>query len=122
MGCDPIVKVDVVSVATPAEFATAVPRIIEPSRKVTGAVAPAGTVAVKVTGELGAAGLDDDVRAIVTEVLATVTVTAGEVAGLLLASPGVEAVMRSVPIGREGTVSVATPFTTGAVPNGVDPL
>jgi hypothetical protein len=122
MGWDPMVKVDVVSVATPAEFAAAVPRIAEPSRKIIGAVAPAGTVAVKVTGELGAAGFEDEVRVTAIGVLATVTVTAGEVAGLLLASPGVLAVIRSVPIGREGTVRVATPFTMLTVPSGVDPL
>ncbi len=37
-------------------------------------------------------------------------------------SPDVVAVMGLLPIGKEGTVIVATPFTIGAVPIGVVPL
>ena len=55
-------------------------------------------------------------------VLTTVTETGGEMAGLLLASPGVLAVIWSVPSGRLDTVMVATPPTIGAVPIGVEPL
>jgi hypothetical protein len=44
------------------------------------------------------------------------------VAGLLLASPGVLAVIWSVPSGKFETVMVATPPTIGAVPIGVEPL
>ncbi len=39
----------------------------------------------------------------------TVTIVAAEVAGLLFASPEVVAVIGLVPIGKEGTVIVATP-------------
>jgi hypothetical protein len=66
-------------------------------------------------------GSRDDVTVTVVAVLATVTIVAAEVAGLLFASPEVVAVMGSVPIGREGTVIVATPFTIGAVPIAVVP-
>jgi hypothetical protein len=66
-------------------------------------------------------GLRDDVTAIVGVILPTVTIVAPEVAGLLLASPDVVAVMGSLPIGKEGTVIVATPPTMGAVPIGVVP-
>ena len=67
-------------------------------------------------------GLSDDVTVTVGAVLTTVTETGGEVAGLLLASPGVLAVIGSVPSGRFDTVMVATPPTIGAVPIGVVPL
>ena len=53
--------------------------------------------------------------------LPTVTIVAPEVAGLLFASPDVVAVIGSVPIGKEGTMIVATPPTIGAVPIGFDP-
>jgi hypothetical protein len=53
--------------------------------------------------------------------LVTFTIVAGEVAALLLASPGVEAVMGSMPTGSEGTVRVATPLTMVAVPRTVVP-
>ena len=67
-------------------------------------------------------GLSDDVTATVGAALTTVTMTGGDVAGLLLASPGVLAVIGSVPSGRLVTVMVATPPTMGAVPIGVEPL
>jgi hypothetical protein len=67
-------------------------------------------------------GLRDDVTATVGDALVTVTVTEGEVAGLLLESPGVLAVIGSVPSGRLVTVMVATPPTIGAVPIGTPPL
>ena len=67
-------------------------------------------------------GFSDDVTATVGAVLTTVTETEGEVAGLLLASPGVLAVIGSVPSGRLDIVIVATPPTTGAVPIGVEPF
>ena len=53
--------------------------------------------------------------------LPTVTIVAPEVAGLLFESPDVVAVIGSVPIGKDGTVIVATPPTMGAVPIGVVP-
>ena len=84
-------------------------------------VAPAGAVAVKVTDWLTIEGLSDDVTATVGAPLTTVTTTEGEVAGLLLASPGVLAVIGSVPSGRLVTVMVATPPMIGAVPIGVEP-
>jgi hypothetical protein len=65
--------------------------------------------------------LRDDVTATVGVILPTVTIVAPEVAGLLFASPEVVAVIGSDPIGKEGTVIVATPPTIGAVPIGVDP-
>ena len=65
-------------------------------------------------------GLSDDVTATVGAAFTTVTTTGGEVAGLLLESPGVLAVIVSVPSGRV-TVIVATPPTIGAVPIGVEP-
>ena len=61
--------------------------------------------------------LDPEVVTVtVGEFFTIVTVVAGEVAGLLFASPGVEAVIVSVPIGSEGTVSVATPPVIVPVP------
>ena len=67
-------------------------------------------------------GLRDDMTVTVGAVLTTVTDTGGEMAGLLLASPGVLAVIWFVPSGRLLTVTVATPLTIGAVPIGVDPF
>jgi hypothetical protein len=66
-------------------------------------------------------GFRDDVTVTVGVFLPTVTIVAPEVAGLLFASPDVVAVMGSVPIGKEGTVIVATPPTIGAVPIGFEP-
>lgn len=74
-------------------FSVPVPRVVVPSKNVIVPVAPAGAVAVKVTGWLMIEGLRDDVTATVGAVLTTVTETGGEVAGLLLASPGVLAVI-----------------------------
>jgi hypothetical protein len=77
---------------------------------------------VIVTGVLGGGLFDDTIGATRTGTVGvTVTMVAAEVAGLLFASPDVVAVMGSVPIGRDGTVIVATPPTMGAVPIGVDP-
>ena len=66
-------------------------------------------------------GLIDEVSAIVGVVFVTVTTVAGDVAELLFASLGVLAVIGSVPAGSVDTVMVATPFTIGAVPIGVEP-
>jgi hypothetical protein len=102
-------------------FKVPVPRTVAPSRNVIVPVAVAGAVAVKVTGWLTTEGLSEDVTATVGAVFTTVTETGGEVAGLLLASPGVLAVIGSVPRGRLLTVIVATPPMIGAVPIGVEP-
>jgi hypothetical protein len=74
-------------------FNVPVPRTVTPSRNVIVPVAPAGAIAVKVTGWLMTDGFSDDVTLTVGAVFTTVTETAGEVAGLLLASPGVLAVI-----------------------------
>jgi hypothetical protein len=66
-------------------------------------------------------GSRDEVTVTVVAALDTVTIVAAEVAGLLFASPDVVAVMGSVPIGREGTVIVATPLLIVAVPIGLFP-
>jgi len=76
-----------------------------------------------VTGVLGDGVVEDTIGATRTGVTGvTVTIVAPEVAGLLFVSPEVVAVMGSVPIGRDGTVIVATPPTIGAVPMGVVPF
>jgi hypothetical protein len=98
-----------------------VPRTVAPSRNVTVPVAPAGAVAVNVTDSPTVDGLADEASVISGAVLTTVTATAGEVAGLLLVSPGVDAVISSVPSGRVVVVIVACPPTIGAVPISVDP-
>lgn len=78
---------------------------------------------VIVTGVFGAGLLEDTIGATSVGLgVVTVTTVAGEVAGLLFASPDVVAVMESVPTGSEGTVIVAIPPTIVAVPSGVDPL
>src|ERR1700748_1974281 len=115
-----MINVLVVSVVWPL-FKVPVPRTVAPSRNVIVPVAVAGAVAVKVTGWLTIEGLSEDVTATVGAVFTTVTETGGEVAGLLLASPGVLAVIGSVPKGRLLTVIVATPPMMGAVPIGVEP-
>src|SRR5258708_21214539 len=66
-------------------------------------------------------GFSDEVTTTVGAALPTVTETGGDIAGLLLESPGVLAVIGSVPSGRLLTVIVATPPTIGAVPIGVEP-
>ena len=106
--------------ATPP-FNVPVPRTVAPSKNVIVPVAPVGAVAVKVTDWLMIEGLREDVTATVGAALTTVTTTGGDVAGLLLASPGVLAVIGSVPSGRLVTVMVATPPMIGAVPIGVEP-
>jgi hypothetical protein len=118
--CDPTIKVLVVRVVRPP-LKVPVPRTVAPSRNVIVPVAPVGAVAVKVTDWLTIEGLRDDVTATVGAALTTVTIVGGEVAGLLLASPGVLAVIGSVPSGRLGTVIVATPPMIGTVPIGVEP-
>jgi hypothetical protein len=117
---DPTINVLVVRVARPP-LRGPVPRTVAPSRNVIAPVAPVGAVAVNVTDWLTIEGLSDDVTATVGAALTTVTTTGDEVAGLLLASPGVLAVIGSVPRGKV-TVMVATPPTIGAVPIGVEPL
>ncbi len=119
IGWDPTINVLVVRVARPL-FKVPVPRTVAPSRNVIVPVAPVGAVAVKITDWFTIEGLSDDVTATVGAPLTTVTITGGEVAGLLLASPGVLAVIGSVPSGRV-TVIVATPPMIGAVPIGVEP-
>jgi hypothetical protein len=70
-----------------------VPRIAVPSKNVIVPVAPEGATAVKVTAWLMIEGFSEDVTDTVGAVLTTVTETAGDVAGLLLLSPGVLAVI-----------------------------
>ena len=118
---DPTINVLVVRVARPP-FKVPVPMTVGPSKNVTVPVAPAGVVAVKVTDWLTIEGSREDVTTTVGAALTTVTTTEGEVAGLLLASPGVLAVIGSVPRGRLLIVMVATPPMIGAVPIGVEPL
>jgi hypothetical protein len=85
-----------------------------------GPVTPAGTCSVIVTGVFGLGFVLETPGAGSTGVvLIMVTVVAGEVAGLLFASPGVDAVMGLEPTGRFETVIVAVPLTIGAVPMGV---
>jgi hypothetical protein len=117
---EPTIKVLVVSAARPL-FKVPVPRVVNPSKNVIVPVALEGAVAVKVTGWLMIDGLRDDVTLTVGAAFTTVTVTGGEVAGLLLESPGVLAVIGSDPSGRLVTVIVATPPMIGAVPIGVVP-
>jgi hypothetical protein len=65
--------------------------------------------------------LIDEVSVIVGVAFVTITTVAGDVAGLSFASPGVLAVIGSVPAGSVVTVVIAMPFTIGAVPIGVEP-
>jgi hypothetical protein len=118
--CEPTINVLVVKAVWPLT-SVPVPSIVDPSKNVIVPVAPAGAIAVKVTDWLMIEGLRDDVTVTVGAVFTTVTITGGEVAGLLLLSPGVLAVIGSVPSGRLGTVMVAIPPTIGAVPMGVEP-
>jgi hypothetical protein len=98
------------------------PRRLPPSKKETGPDTPAGMGSVIVTGVLAGGLVEETVGATSTGVAGvTVTIVAADVAGLLFASPEVVAVIGSVPIGREGTLIVATPFTIVAVPIGVVP-
>jgi len=81
MGWDPIVRLEVVKVATPAALIVPVPRIVVPSRNVTEPVAPACTVAEKVMAWLGADGLTDEASVTTGAVFATVTWVGGDVIG-----------------------------------------
>ena len=110
----------VVKVVRPP-FKVPVPRTVAPSRNVIVPVAPVGAAAVKLTDWLMMEGLSEDVTVTVGAALTTVTTTVGDVAGLLLASPGVLAVIGFVPSGRLVMVIVATPPIIGAVPIGVEP-
>ena len=85
-------------------------------------VAPEGAVAVNVTACPTVEGLSDEVTDTVGAVFTTVTVTGGEIAGLLFVSPGVLAVIWLGPSGRFDTVIVAVPPTIGADPIGVPPF
>jgi hypothetical protein len=67
----PALSVDVVKVAVPL-FIVPMPRVPEPSRKVTVPVAPAETVAVKVTAWLKVDGFSEDVSTTVGVGLLTV--------------------------------------------------
>jgi len=118
----PIGKEGTVKVACPLTM-VAVPRRVPPSKNETGPDTPEGMGSVIVTGVFAGGLFEDTIGATRTGVAGvTVTIVAVEVAGLLFASPDVVAVMGSVPIGKEGTVIVATPFTIGAEPIGVVPL
>src|SRR5579875_1812667 len=112
---------EVEMVATPL-VTVAVPIVVAPLVKVTVPVTVVGRVAVKVTDAPGVDGFAEEVSVIVGVAFCTVTVVAGEVAGLLFASPGVEAVIWFEPMGSVLVVMVATPLTIGAVPIGVLPL
>ena len=115
------------TVAMPVvEFTVPVPRVTPPLVKMT---LPVGTlpvmpvtVAVRVTELFQVLG-PEVVTPTVGLILVTVTVVAGEVAGLLFESPGVVAVIEFAPVGSEGRLRVATPPTMGAgVPSSVVPL
>src|SRR5262249_27236813 len=121
MGCVPTARLEVVKAAVPP-LIVPVPRTVEPSRKVMVPVADEGTVAVKVMAWLTDAGLAEEASVTVGAPMATVTVVAGEVAALVVAVAATEAVMGLEPMGRLGTVRVATPFTTGEVPSTVLPF
>ena len=121
IGFVPTGKEGTVKVAWPLTTG-AVPRRVPPSKNEIGPETPEGMGSVIVTGVFGGGLFDDTIGATRMGVAGvTVTIVADEVAGLLFASPDVVAVMGSVPIGKEGTVIVATPPTMGAVPIGVVP-
>jgi hypothetical protein len=122
MGLEPIGSEGTVKVATPLTTG-AEPNTVDPFEKVIGPVTPEGTCSVIVTGVFGLGfALDTPGAGSTGVVLVIDTIVAGDVAGLLFASPGVEAVIGLEPTGRFETVMVAVPFTTGAVPMGVVPL
>jgi hypothetical protein len=87
-----MISVLVVRAACPL-FKVPVPRIVAPSKNVIVPVAPAGAIAVNVTVWLTIDGLREEMTDTVGAVFSTVTETGGETAGLLLASPGVLAVI-----------------------------
>jgi hypothetical protein len=74
-----MVNVEVVKVATPAALITPVPKMVVPSRKVIEPVAPACTVAEKVTDWPGADGFTEDASVTTTVAFVTVTWVGGEV-------------------------------------------
>jgi hypothetical protein len=121
IGWEPIANVDVVKLATPAALIVPTPRTVVPSRKVTGPVAPAWTVAEKVTAWLGFDGFAEDASVMVTAAFATVTWVGGDVIVPFVAMLIAVTVIGFVPIGNEGTVKVAWPLTIGAVPKSVGP-
>ena len=83
----PVERLEVVKAATPP-LSAPVPKVVAPSRNVTGPVAVVGdTVAVKVTDCPEFDGLTLDVRPVLLLALFTVWVTAGEVLLLKLLSP-----------------------------------
>jgi hypothetical protein len=96
--------------------------IVVPSRKFTEPVAPACTVAEKVTAWLGLDGFAEDASVIVMAAFATVTCVGGDVIVPLVAVLIAVTVIGFVPMGKEGTVNVACPLMIGAVPSGVVPL
>jgi hypothetical protein len=122
MGLEPTGSDGTVKVATPLTTG-AVPSTVDPFEKVIGPATPGGTCSVIVTGVFGLGFvLETPGAGSIGVVLVIVTTVIGDVAGLLFASPGVVAVIGLEPTGRFGTVMVAVPLTTGAVPMGVVPL
>jgi hypothetical protein len=122
IGFVPTGKDGTVKVACPLTIG-AVPNGVVPLKKVMGPLTPEGIGSVIVTGVFGAGLFEDTIGATRTGVAGvTVTTVGAEVAGLLLLSPDVVAVMGSAPIGKFETVIVATPPTMGAVPIGFVPL
>ena len=92
--CVPAASVVVLNVATPLAFSWAVPRLVDPSRKLTVPVATlvpvrGETVAVKVTLCPGVIIAAEEVSAVpvTTRPVAIVTVTGSEVEALSLESP-----------------------------------
>jgi hypothetical protein len=95
--------------------------MVEPSRNVIEPVAPACTVAAKVTDWLGADGFTEDVNVTTVTIFATVTCVGGDTMGTFVEAFGADAVIGFEPSGSDGTVRVAEPLTTGAVPRRVVP-
>jgi hypothetical protein len=81
----PTLSVEVVKVAVPL-LIVPVPRVVEPSKKVTVPVVTVGTEAVKVTDWLTTDGFSDDIRTMAGVSLLTLCVVV-PVAGLLFVSP-----------------------------------
>ena len=121
MVSEPTGRLEVVIVTVPVGLTVPEPSVTPPLVSVTVPVVPAGTVAVIVTGVPYVPG--PEVVTVTTGVVfKTVIEVVGEVAGLLFVSPGVVAVIESVPGGSAEVVSVAVPPTIGAVPSSVVPL
>jgi hypothetical protein len=83
------------------------PRIVVPSRNVIVPVAPACTVAAKVTAWPGEDGFAEDVNVMTTVAFATVTGVGGEAIVPLVEVLIAVTVIGLTPIGKEGTVRVA---------------